>query len=58
MATVLDTEEIEKLRKTIEELSSVYWREIFGYGIPAFERGYPIMDQLKRARAKLDEVIR
>ena len=55
--TVLTNDQEEKVRQTIEELSSVYWREIFAVSIPYFERGQPIMNQVRKARDKLNEVL-
>jgi hypothetical protein len=55
--TELTFQETEKVMKVIEDLSSVYWREIFATAIPQFERGKPVRDQLRRARDKLNEVV-
>jgi hypothetical protein len=55
--TQLTSSEVEKVRKVMEELTSVYWREVYAYVIPQFERGQPLKNQIRKARDKLNEVL-
>jgi hypothetical protein len=53
----LSGSEIEKVRSSIEQLESAYWREIFSTVFPLFERGHPVTESIRKARDKLSEVI-
>jgi len=54
---MLTTEKLEKIRVVDEELASVYYRELLAPVFPFLEKGQPVMEQIRKARDKLNEVL-